>query len=354
MAKLAYWFGRRMNNGDQVFIAPTYHPAPQKLMEQLSSEYSIVYYNFEANERTLPNSIPFEYEDLKLPKITFKAIDFSITNTLSTFYWVLRHRPRKIVTEDYIFALPYILASKLIGAKVIFYNANTSPLASRRKEKITNWLKAMLLRAFDEYWHGFHGAEQFVFKLIGAQSTLVPWIKVPKSKIFDQGYQECRGIYVGEFSDRKRIDYTIALYEEIKKNESQNIELKLIGCDDDSAIYREEFKKLSQDLVFLEMEQRDFLVLFSKREPLGSVVIEALAKGLYIMVAQEVGSESFIRMLPSDPQLPPGVLYKNDIGCIVNAETMTPSEALTVLISEQARIKNNKEKRSSLVKDYLC
>ena len=105
---------------------------------------------------------------------------------------------------------------------------------------------------------------------------------------------------------------------------------------------REEFKKLSQDLVFLEMEQRDFLVLFSKREPLGSVVIEALAKGLYIMVAQEVGSESFIRMLPSDPQLPPGVLYKNDIGCIVNAEIMTPSEALTVLISEQARIKTKK------------
>ncbi len=118
----------------KLYICPTYHPAGERNLKLLSENYEIHYYNFHQNNRDCPTQTPYDFVDLALPKATIQFFDFAITNTVPLANIVLKKRPAEIVTEDYLFALPYIVAAKFTKTRLVYYNSNTSPSATRVKK----------------------------------------------------------------------------------------------------------------------------------------------------------------------------------------------------------------------------
>ena len=53
---------------------------------------------------------------------------------------------------------------------------------------------------------------------------------------------QLQGLYVGEFTNRKRIEYVLNLWKTSQLTENQNINVTLIGCDNDSDHYQDAFK----------------------------------------------------------------------------------------------------------------
>ena len=337
-----------------LYIIPTYHPAAEKLLMHLNSEFTICFYNRNANQRIKALSHKYDFIDFNVSKITLSKFDFSITNTFSIAYYVIKHKPQIIVTEDYLFSLPYLMAGKLIGTKLIYFNGSSSPASIRVKNVIVRHLKKYLLNLFNEYWHGFHGAEKYTAQYVKVDSKLVPWFRLERPEVpINLDAKVLEGVFVGEFNARKRIEYTLELENISRLTQPTNVRLELIGCSPKSRHYRTEYKAQSHSKILDILKTKHFLCLFSQREPMGAVILEALAHGLFVIISKEVGARSIIELEASEECSTQGILYVNRIGCIVDTETINP-EALNKWITKNSQlIKKNRVSRINIVSDYF-
>ena len=101
-------------NNRPIYLSPTYHPAAEKLIEILSEEFEIVFYNKDANKGTAKGHMVMILSILSLQKITLKRFDFALTNTFPLVPYIIKKRPMYVVTEDYLFCLPYLLLCKML------------------------------------------------------------------------------------------------------------------------------------------------------------------------------------------------------------------------------------------------
>jgi hypothetical protein len=336
-----------------IFIATTFHPAAKETMKHFAKKYKIFYYNYYENDRKIPENPSHEFTDLKLKKIRLKKFDLSITNTLPIFFKILKIKPKTIVTEDYLFALPYIIAAKIIKAKLIFYNSNTSYVSTRFKLYLIAKLKSFLLSFFDEFWHGFHGAENYVKAYLNVESKLIPWVRINKTKFETIDNSILRGLYVGEFNKRKRINKIIAFYDYINKYKKTKLFCMLVGCPETSSYFKTHFKERNSSDVLKLMKKSHYLMLLSQREPMGAVVIESLVNGLFVILSKEVGSKSFVELEPSVSPTPHGVIHFNYIGCIIDINKISIKNLTDFIISQHKLISHNRNKRVELMKEYL-
>lgn len=339
-----------MNN---LYICPTFHPAGNKSLESLSKDYQIAFYNFSKNERTKLEPPNCKFIDFKLTKIKSRKLDFAFTNTLPIAAYILRHRPASVVTEDYVFALPYLILCRFLKIKVTFYNSNTSPIASRANSRLVKFFKQKILCLFEDFWHGFEGGEKFVEQYLNVESRLVPWVRLNRREIIFPSEDILTGIFVGEFTDRKRISYVI---EQVKHAESELVDrfdIDLIGAKDDSPFYKERYKAVPHSEAIQRIAKSNLLILLSSREATGSVVLEALQCGLFVVLSKEVGANELIKKEKSGKVSDRGILYNNKLGCIIDTEQISPKNLNEFLVKNKENIINNRLYRQESVSEYF-
>jgi len=130
-------------------------------------------------------------------------------------------------------------------------------------------------------------------------------------------------VYVGQLSPSKGIDILLEAFKIVRK-ELPNSSLTIIGEDlAYQGKYKEEYMRLAQELgltknviftgyikdVFSEFEDKDVLVLPSRIEPFGRVLVEAMAYGLPVVasavdgIPEIVNSEAVGKLVPrEDPE----------------------------------------------------
>ena len=338
---------------NKLYICPTYHPAGNKSLEGFSKSFVISFYNFSKNERGVAIRPNCDILDFRLGKIKIKKIDFAITNTFPIGLYIWKKRPHEVITEDYVFAFPYLIICKLLGTKIIFYNSNTSPIATRINNKIVHYCKRIILGFFDEYWHGFEGGEKFIQKYLDVETKFVPWVRLEKRQIKTPKSKKLTGIFVGEFSDRKRIKYIISKAQNAEEISKSHLRIDLIGAKPESPYYQHSRKMVSHTEAIQKIEKSHFLLLLSAREATGSVVLEAMQCGLFLVLSKEVGANEIVRKEASLAKLPAGILYFNRLGCIVDTNIVTPAKLNNFLITNDDLIRENRHIRQGIVNEYL-
>lgn len=335
-----------------VYLIPTYHPAAEKLLRVLNEEFDIVFYNKNANERMQPTLHAYEFVDLKLSKIRLKRFDFAVTNTLPLAKFILSKRPKFVVTEDYLFCLPYLLLCKLLRIKIIYFNGSTAPQSTRVNYKLVKFFKSVLLRCFDEYWHGFKGADKYITEYVNVNSRLRPWFLMTKPEVNEVYDDSLKCIYVGEFSKRKRIEYVLAMREITNLSANLQIKISMNGCDRQSGYYAEEFSALPHRQTLELMSKQHVLFLLSEREAMGAVVLEALANGLFVVLSKEVGASSYVTAIDSVETNQNGILWCNFMGCVVDPALISPLELLNWLNANKSLIVSNRHARSEELSEH--
>ena len=162
-----------------------------------------------------------------------------------------------------------------------------------------------------------------------------------------------KGIYVGEFSKRKRIQYILSLKSVAEEPSNCHLEMQLIGCDKENEQYKEEFKALSHEKTLEKISQHHILFLLSEREAMGAVVLEALAHGVFVVLSAEVGAATYVTDEESYQTKHPGIIHFNSIGCIIDPNAISPNQVWDWLHSHKDMIHSNREHRSVQLSDHF-
>jgi len=352
--KTVWGFYKNMKNKEKWYITPTFHPTGEVFLNKVSVSYNVIFYNYYENDRIIKIS-NYDFLDLNLFKIRFRKLDFAITNTWPLFMKVLKERPSEIITEDYLYALPYLIAGKLIGSKLIYYNCSASSKSTRVRNLFINYVKRNILMLFSEYRHGFHGAESYLNSYLPQKKSILwPWPLQPKRTVKTQRDMSCMKIlYVGEFIDRKRIEKVISLYEHITAQNTSKIEMKLVGARKNQFFYNSQTCERPHKEVVEDLLDADVLLLLSKREAMGGVVFEALSCGAYVFLSKEVGANQIIKTASQIYTDNPLIEYMSELGCIVDAEYIQPEHILSILEEQKEIILNRKSQRILSIAEYL-
>jgi len=259
-----------------------------------------------------------------LPKSEI-AIDFpkGMSKSLRDFM------PDAVIYDGYgigfIGPIFYGLLQKLFNKKVrlIFWNSNTAknsgPLESSNRfdKKILSFfvrkLKIFLMKFFDFYAAGGTSMIDYLTDLNVNSSliTLVPRATFTKEDITriselslaKKDSNNINFIYCGEISKRKGVDIIINAVKNNEKLLNNNVIIKLYGNfkHSEELYFREKIannQKVSymgwlnpKDLM-PQIANSDVLLMPSRREPFGRIAIEALACGVFIIMADTVGSSA--------------------------------------------------------------
>lgn len=110
--------------------------------------------------------------------------------------------------------------------------------------------------------------------------------------------QDLTFIYVGQVARHKGVDLLLQAYEEVLQSYPQT-KLRLVGPIVDKDIFvKENIEIIGRvDAVTLvqELSESDCLVLPSRNDSFGMVVIEAMAMGLPVIVSENAGAASYVR-----------------------------------------------------------
>ena len=240
-----------------------------------------------------------------------------IKNILATYKILSREKQAKIVHIHVVDASRVIdgMIAKLCGKKVIFHSHTIYPdllLNNRIKRKI----RAPFFRLFGNYFFACSAeAGQYFFgdKIINNKNFSIMKNAISLNKYIFQPIVRHRirkefGIdkefvvgQVGRFSNEKNHDFTLSIFKELLKQNS-NSRLLLVG---DGLLFnqiKEQVQKLGIDdkVIFTGarsdvpqlMQGMDALIFPSKYEGLGMAVIEAQASGLSCVVSSVVPQET--------------------------------------------------------------
>lgn len=229
---------------------------------------------------------------------------------------------------SYIGAILYAIKRKIFkkNIRLVFWNSNTSkdsgPFeSSNRFDRIVvsfvlKIIKKYLLKFFDSFAAGGKSMFEYLEDLGVDKSliTLVPRATFTNEEIIKHNQSipfknesKINFIYCGEISDRKGVDI---LFDAIQLSDVEiikKINFKIYGnykkSEKDS--YKKRFSSsklinyegwLEHELLIDKLKEFDVLILPSRREPFGRIIIEALSCGLFILTQDSVGASKDISL----------------------------------------------------------
>lgn len=242
-----------------------------------------------------------------------------IKNILNTYKILSREKQAKIVHIHVVDASRIVdgMIAKLCGKKVIFHSHTIYPNLVF-KDRIKRKIRAPFFRLFGNYFFACSAeAGQYFFgdKIINSQHFSIMKNAISLNKYIFQPavrhkVREEFGIdkefvigQVGRFSNEKNHDFTLKIFSELLKQNS-NSRLLLVGDGPLFTQIKEQVQKLGiEDKVIFTgtrsdvpqlMQGMDALIFPSKYEGLGMAVIEAQASGLSCVVSSKVPQETKI------------------------------------------------------------
>ena len=241
-----------------------------------------------------------------------------------------KYQPNNIIFDGYgigfIGAILYAIRRKIFNKNIrlIFWNSNTSinsgPFeSSKRIDKIfiaffLRRIKILLLKFFDSFGAGGKSMFEYLTDLgINEKSiTLIPRATFTQQEILKQNLLIPKKdqsivsfIFCGEISKRKGVDIIFDAMNLCDSNFNNQIKFDIYGNykESEKDFFLEKFSNsksinfqgwLEPELLTQKLKEFDVLILPSRREPFGRIVIEALSSGLFVVTQNSVGASKDI------------------------------------------------------------
>lgn len=237
-----------------------------------------------------------------------------------------KYQPDNIIFDGYgigfIGAILYAIRRKIFNKDIslIFWNSNTSKNSgpfesSKRVDKVLiafflRRIKILLLNFFDSFAAGGKSMFEYLSDL-GIDErliTLIPRATFTEKEILKQNlsipkidHSRINFIFCGEISKRKGVDI---IFDAMSLNDpgfNKQIKFEIYGNykESEKDFFQKKFANsqsinykgwLEPKLLNQKLKEFDVLILPSRREPFGRIIIEALSSGLFVVTQNSVGA----------------------------------------------------------------
>ncbi|MCK4385030.1 MAG: glycosyltransferase family 4 protein [candidate division Zixibacteria bacterium] len=354
-----------INNRKVILVTNIMSPYRIATFNQLASKYGKAfkvvfckqndrYRKWKLSER---DQLKFDFCVLNDFSIKLKNWEIHLANGLLSE--LIRENPCLVITEGFGFPTIFsFLYTSIFHKKLILFSAETQH-AAKSYSRFRHLLRKLMVR----------NAQGFIVTGTQAKEYLVS-LKAPEEKIFLSYFSidpELLGLdtnsmaetkkrsegpkkilYVGKFTERKRVDLLISAFKQVKKRLPKS-ELWLVGEGEEEA----KLKKLSQETkdVFFEGHKQygellpyylnsDLFVLPTLKDVWGLVVNEAMMCGLPVICSKYAGCSQ-------------DLIKEGENGLIVDPENSKElSAAMSQLLPKDGNLSHFGQRSKEIIKDF--